>query len=343
VAIGLGAGVVLAEIALRVFHVVPLADVATVNESEFVRVPGIYRPHQDYVDREIPELPYRVRINALGYRGPELTIAKPEGETRVLMIGDSFVYGDFVEDDETLPAQLEAALDGPCSLRVVNAGLRGGTIVGTSQMLQRGLALDPDLALVVFTENDVRDLASPIWYSLERNRDLKSRPPLSFLYPVLRHTALWNLAMQWRATRRASAARAPKAVDDPPVEKESAGITSKEQRLRTGYEERLALLAERLRQWRVPLVLAIYPSHRSIDGGQSEQIDWLLGVTDSLEIETINLYPGLAAYPASDTYLIPIDGHPSSRGYSIAAESLAERLATMEPLHACLGGPESGP
>jgi hypothetical protein len=44
-----------------------------------------------------------------------------------------------------------------------------------------------------------------MWHSPAENRQRKSRFPLRSLYPVTRHTALWNLALKTRATLAATA------------------------------------------------------------------------------------------------------------------------------------------
>src|SRR5439155_175083 len=82
-------------------------------------------------------------------------------------------------------------------LAPVNAGLGGATITDEVELVQRALPLTPDLVVVVFSENDVTDLGqTPMWTLLAANRRAKSRFPLSLVYPVLRHTALWNLGLE---------------------------------------------------------------------------------------------------------------------------------------------------
>ena len=70
--------------------------------------------------------------NALGYRGPGFPLVKRPGEFRILFTGDSFAYGDFVNDDQTLPAQLEQRLNGRCgTVRVVKPTVVMGSLLAS--------------------------------------------------------------------------------------------------------------------------------------------------------------------------------------------------------------------
>ena len=97
-----------AELLLRASGRFPTVQLHSVSSRDHARIPGPWQPNQDLVRLAKPALPHRVRTNALGLRGPETSLA-PRGP-RVLCVGDSFTFGDFVEDDETLPAQLGARL-----------------------------------------------------------------------------------------------------------------------------------------------------------------------------------------------------------------------------------------
>jgi lysophospholipase L1-like esterase len=105
-----------------------------------------------------PEFSTTVEHNSVGFRGPEVSLAKTPGSFRILALGDSFTYGVGVENDATFCAVLEE-LD--LRLEVINAGVNN---YGTSQELlllkERGLAYRPDLVLTHFFWNDVADSAT---------------------------------------------------------------------------------------------------------------------------------------------------------------------------------------
>ena len=107
--------------------------------------------------------PVSVSINNDGLRGAELG-AKAAGERRVLVAGDSLVFGYGVEAQQALPERLAAALRaGGLEATVGNAGVPG---YGCSHSVMHMRRLDPRFAadafvLCSFLGNDAMDDASP--------------------------------------------------------------------------------------------------------------------------------------------------------------------------------------
>jgi lysophospholipase L1-like esterase len=332
---------VAAEVTLRMTGLVPgRGGVVTVTAAEFERIPGMFGPNQDAVVNQIPQLRYQVRINNLGYRGADMPLEKPDGEYRILFVGDSFVFGDFVGNTETLPAQTEMVLRSQCNgmLRVINAGLGGSTITEHAKMIERSLRLEPDLVVLQFSENDVRDLAgSAMWDDLARNRHAKSAFPLSLVYPYLRNTALWNLALRAAATIHERSVTARVSENDgrenenarPQAETAPPDRKSPDESYRKQYRNLLTGLQSALRANDVPMMMAVMPSHLSVyDQWESDQLDWLEGLTRELGIDAVSFLPAFRDDGRNETelYLLPDDGHTSPAGYRVAARLLAERL-----------------
>lgn len=109
-----------------------------------------------------------VAINSLGFRGPEITLAKPPDTRRLVVLGDSFIEALQVDYGDSLCGQLAAGLtaadlgySGPPrqAIEVVNAGVSG---YGTAQQLllleHYVLPLQPDVVLLaIYPENDIRN------------------------------------------------------------------------------------------------------------------------------------------------------------------------------------------
>jgi lysophospholipase L1-like esterase len=210
---------------------------------------------------------------------------------------------------------------------VVNAGLGGSTITEHRQMIERGLEIEPDLVILQFSENDITDLTgAPMWSVLERNREMKSRLPFSLFYYLVRDSALWQLALRSWVVARAHAEEAP-ATEQGSSSGGAASVSIESSRRE--YVQQLRDIQSFLRSRDVPLVYAVYPSHLSVYGlWDSDQLRWLDGVIHELSLNAVSFMPTLVNDGRSETqlYLVPLDGHPSSAGYGVAAQELANSL-----------------
>lgn len=330
------------ELVLRVFELAPSDGVFTVSDAEFERVPGIFSPSRSLVVTRIPALEHRVTIDSLGYRGREdFPRERPEGELRIVVAGDSFAWGDYVDDDETLPAQLERALQGSCpKVRVINAGVPSTTINAQAEMVVRSLSVDPQVAVVLFQDGDLVELLTgDMWAELEQNRRTKSRFPLSVAYPVLRNTALWHLGLEVR--RRMLLSQQDLLADK--VEN-PASVAEREAEAKPVYRDRLESLRDTLVDRGIPLVLAAYPGSDALHSEDAAAVGkWAVDAARSLGLPAVNFEPMLSATGLSDEelYLYPHDGHPSPLGYELAADVLAEELLTVPTVGERCG--EAGP
>jgi len=100
-------------------------------------------------------------INALGLRDREITLAKPGGVKRILMLGDSFTEGDGVKSSETFSSQLQRMLDTASAgqrWEVINAGVGSySPLLEYLYLTRQGLQLNPDLVILNFDLSDVYD------------------------------------------------------------------------------------------------------------------------------------------------------------------------------------------
>lgn len=317
---------------LRLMGKAPEIGLFTVTERQFTQVPGVFAPRQAVVEGSGTRFEHRTSVNSLGFRGAEVTREKAFGEIRVLHVGDSFTWGHNVPDDSTTPAALERQLTARCgTASVINAGLSGSTIAGQDQMILRGLALAPDLVLLMYHENDIDELIhSRIWEQLAENRRLKSRFPVSVAYPILRRTATWNLLQQ---VRRSRAPYIPQSAAAGLATVDSAGaLTAEILGARAEYRSRLTAIRDSLATLGVPFVYSLFPHPTSVRTGVgARDYAWAAGNARSLGIPTFDLLDTLAASGrrVEDLYLLPEDYHPSPAGHALAAAYLAPRLAAQ--------------
>lgn len=103
-----------------------------------------------------------VQTNSLGMRDREVPSSKETGEFRILILGDSVVFGYGVEFEDSIPYRLEQILNEEASgtrrYRTLNMGVPSyNTEQELTQLQQTGLALKPDLVVLVFVRNDIEE------------------------------------------------------------------------------------------------------------------------------------------------------------------------------------------
>jgi len=104
----------------------------------------------------------RIQTNSLGYRNREVG---PKQGTRLLFLGDSITFGDYLDEEDTFVRQVEAlAQANGRQWETVNAGVGAiGLKEELSILLETGLSIEPDVVVLGFYLNDFQ--ASPGFYS----------------------------------------------------------------------------------------------------------------------------------------------------------------------------------
>jgi hypothetical protein len=116
------------------------------------------------------------RINNEGFRGPDIPLEKSSGEKRLLILGDSIVFGWGVREERIFPTLLQNKFqDAAPEWRVAPIGTIGwNTRNQYEYMRKRGFDLQPDAVLLVMLPNDVY----PNWWG-------RSDEPKHLLFPGL--------------------------------------------------------------------------------------------------------------------------------------------------------------
>lgn len=149
------------EILLRRFHQrLPLPLSSFIATSYHSGVGGIYfheprlhmRLMKPHYQREMYYNGYRWqhRTDHMGFRNPQ-----DRGQARVVLLGDSMIYGHGVNEQHTVRHHLEALTRQPVS----NLGIQGGSAHQELQILREyGLKLSPKVIVLFFLTNDIQDL-----------------------------------------------------------------------------------------------------------------------------------------------------------------------------------------
>lgn len=92
------------------------------------------------------EFTYPIAVNAHSMRQHDVSLERVPGRKRIAVIGDSFVWGVGVSDEQRLTERLAEKLDA----EVLNFGVAGYGPIQYVLTIDRILAFDPDLVLLIF-------------------------------------------------------------------------------------------------------------------------------------------------------------------------------------------------
>jgi lysophospholipase L1-like esterase len=137
----------------RIMYLYSAADIAA-KPSNLIPMPYV-----SYVPSPVFE-----GHNALGYRGAEIQLAKPQGTFRIVALGGSTTYSTSTRAEDSYPAQLQQLLRdqyGYSNAEVVNAGVAGYTSWDTFvNYALRVIELQPDLLMIYDGINDIEPRAA---------------------------------------------------------------------------------------------------------------------------------------------------------------------------------------
>ncbi len=307
---------------------------------------------------------FTVQTNADGFRNgdPEQTAAS---RRRILVLGDSFVWGLFLDNDELMPQRLQRELAGAgYEVDVMNYGMAG---FGTDQELlvlrEFGPRLDPSLVvLAFFYSNDFEDNARATsrwrggrakpYFTRDRTDELvlhnvpvpedepqpetRTGVPSSLPAQLRKHSVLANLArsLTHRSPQTHRHGSDPEAnlTDAEPSAGRSAGHA---------ITRRLLLEVEaEARQLGAPLVVALFPGYGFSRGQRAEYeraAEFFRSQLPALDV--VDLTP---AFERSEPTQGPLHGrfveHWNAAGASLAARELSAHLVRDHAERLKLGG-----
>ncbi len=237
--------------------------------------------------RRIP--PTQIQISASGLRDRDYPI--PKGKAfRILILGDSVTFGWGVNLEDTFVKKLEKILNERegREFEVINLGVPGyNTRQEVEFFKEKGLALDPDLVLVGFLDNDfnppidfprVPRLLSPLFHHL-------------YLVRTGYRVYLWIESYKNRTeARRARRARSQGSLLE----------------VTTALEELTSIGAQR----GFAAVLIVFDLYR-------KETRQLIGLGPQMGLKTLDL-----SHSWRPELSIPGDWHPNAEAYSIHAEEI---------------------
>jgi len=270
--------------------------------------------------------------NGQGHRGRvETTVDVPEGEYRIVCIGDSFTMGYGVSDEETFPHRLHE-LDG---VQCINQGVSG---FGLDQIflgyVRDGSKFDADLVLCCVIEDDLSRMLfqrfagrypKPHLEVVDDELLVRNVPVPEEAAPSARGQRLIAILHELglaRLVRRPNKAR-KKAIVEGTVD------------LKRVSEAVLRGLAEECRASKREFVVVLLPTRRDLVKHRSEASLLLGRLSKKVGVEFVDLTPELRRVsPKERNRLFRVkegDGHYTPEGNRRIAGLLFERLSLLVP------------
>ncbi|MDP6627214.1 MAG: GDSL-type esterase/lipase family protein [Methanopyri archaeon] len=265
-------------------------------------------------------LPHDLRItylvNSWGLRGPERTLDNGEDVYRILVIGDSFTFGEGVAFENSFPAMLEEGLEenAPTDRRyqVINAGIPGYTIYQKTGLLMK-LApwIKPNMIILGFVLND------PI-----TNQESTKRKGDDLIYSTQEGeggeglgSVLYDLIQRRSENRR----------DTQDVEEwyRSYYLGKGKMRWKKWSLRSIDQMTRYSKSQNITFMLAIFPLIHRLDDYPFRDIHELIASScRERGIEVIDLLPVFENSTTSTLWVHPLDHHPNTKAHQMIADNL---------------------
>lgn len=246
-----------------------------------------------------------VIINARGWRSREVAAEAPAGATRIMMLGDSIVFGWGVAQDKTMSAELERNLAeggfGPAE--VINTGVGNyNTAMETAAFLSAGAGLKPDIVVLNYFINDAEPTPSyaPVpWYATRFYAYAVS----GGAWDIFKRTLLGG--PEWKAYY--------------------ANLYTKDQPGWAVAQDSIRRIAAFCREHGIRLVMTNIPELRELNPYPFAAVSAELAALASSEgIEYLDFLPALAVAPPASLWVTVPDPHPNAKAHALMARALAD-------------------
>lgn len=270
---------------------------------------------------------------------------------RIVVLGDSFTFGQGVKKDETFPKRLEVLLNkygGRVRFEVVNLGFCGLNTGGELEILTerginpetwqsderyRGLAYKPDLIILEYTLNDSSTsgrLPEQIkqfddkWRRGDVLLQLNSGPySLPIPKPIDKFLTRKSMSYLFFMSRY------NRLLIKFGLKKEGDGVDRYSDSF-PGWiytKEALVELGRVSRQYDIPIIMAIFPDLVDLDNYRNkkihQKIKWIGNVWG---LYPLDLLPAFEGMDAESLWANPLDTHPGPRAHEIAARAIFKYL-----------------
>jgi lysophospholipase L1-like esterase len=286
--------------------------------------------------RDIPIL-----INSYGFRDVEWSGIPDPARPRIMVLGDSVVFGSPIRAEERFTEQAAAVLaTRGRPVEFCNCGVNGYNIEQYDILTRQvGLLLAPRLVLVGLCLNDAEPLSRDDAKIIARSRAIREGSTgarfanLAGRYRLdLGQSYAWNLARRVIESRLWQSASMGQKKADEYTEKTKQGLIALYNgdgagRLRDHFSSMKSFAGETLRADFGVVIFAYQHQVRGRDPALTQKVEALL---KDLNIPYVNLYDSFLPFrDRDDLYAFQDDCHPSAFGHKIAGEATAALVESL--------------
>jgi lysophospholipase L1-like esterase len=265
------------------------------------------------------------RFNHAGFRDEDHLLAKPEGSTRVAVIGDSVTVGTGVRAEDIFAAQARHLLGKDIELiNIAMSGLNAPQVVHLLEV--EGLRYQPDIVVMNFVLNDC-DFYTRYQATL---RTLGARDGEIGLLGIPIDARLKRLlkssALIYFVSQQAERLFGEEEIEHADYVIRIWGSESKRARVTDAFDQLAALRDSN----GFDVVVMIWPVIVPFDDYPYAEIhDWVAAEARTRGMEVIDLLPAYAANAEhSDYYVSPNDYfHPNARGHAVSAAAFRDWMS----------------
>jgi len=248
-----------------------------------------------------------VTINSRGLRNREVASPKPAGTRRILMLGDSIVFGWGVAQDATLSPVLERHLTdgGQGPVEVINTGVGNyNTAMETAYFFRDGISYEPDVVVLNYFIND----AEPT-------------PTYGAVPWIARHSYVYAvLGGAWDGLKR-------QILGGEDWRTYYARLYDAGAPGWTAAQSAIARLALYCREHNIRLIITDIPELRELKDYPFVAVDEALRkIAADNGVELLNLRPAVEKEDPKALWVTVPDPHPNARAQALMARSLADYL-----------------
>lgn len=134
------------------------------NMMEHGKIIGLKNFEESIQGNIPPDSVVLFSINKYGFKGPEITLSKPDSVVRILTIGNSCTWGpanDYYSYPRTMERELNQLISKKEKIEVINAGVKGYNYEAVLKRIDDFLLVDPDLITIYLGWNRTIFRADP--------------------------------------------------------------------------------------------------------------------------------------------------------------------------------------